>query len=102
MPLATIAWGISLYYVFGNLEMLGGHTGLGGIPPLDVAGIPLRDERHYYYLIWAMALAALWGTDNLLDSRPGRAIRALKNGREMAESFGVDNLLEPGEGHETT
>jgi len=28
LPLATIAWGISLYYVFGNLEMLGGHTGM--------------------------------------------------------------------------
>src|SRR5664279_3987654 len=27
-PLATIAWGISLYYVFGNLEILGGHTGM--------------------------------------------------------------------------
>jgi branched-chain amino acid transport system permease protein len=23
LPLATIAWGMSLYYVFGNLEMLG-------------------------------------------------------------------------------
>ena len=28
LPLATIAWGISLFYVFGNLEMLGGHTGM--------------------------------------------------------------------------
>jgi len=28
LPLATIAWGISLYYIFGNLEALGGHTGM--------------------------------------------------------------------------
>ena len=27
LPLATIAWGISLYFLFGNLEFLGGHTG---------------------------------------------------------------------------
>src|SRR5689334_13538592 len=26
LPLATIAWGISLYFLFGNLEFLGGHT----------------------------------------------------------------------------
>ena len=90
LPLATIAWGISLYYIFGNLEFLGGHTGLAGIPALSFFGIELRSERHFYYLIWATALAALWATRNLLDSRPGRAVRALKGGLEMAEAFGVD------------
>ncbi|MCL4764520.1 MAG: branched-chain amino acid ABC transporter permease, partial [Burkholderiales bacterium] len=69
LPLATIAWGISLYYLFGNLEMLGGHTGMTGIPALEIAGLELRDERRYYFLIWAFALAALWCTNNLLDSR---------------------------------
>ena len=90
LPLATIAWGISLYYVFGNLEMLGGHTGMTGIPALAIAGYELKDERRYFFLIWAIALAALWATRNLLDSRQGRAIRALKGGLEMAEAFGVD------------
>ncbi|MET0346643.1 MAG: branched-chain amino acid ABC transporter ATP-binding protein/permease, partial [Casimicrobiaceae bacterium] len=90
LPLATIAWGISLFFLFGNLEFLGGHTGLTGIPSLNIFGFELRDERRYFYLIWAIALGALWATDNLLDSRPGRAIRALKGGMEMVESFGVD------------
>ena len=90
LPLATIAWGISLYYVFGNLEILGGHTGMTGIPALAIAGLELKDERRYFYLIWTIALASLWATDNLLDSRPGRAIRSLKGGLEMAEAFGVD------------
>jgi ABC-type branched-subunit amino acid transport system ATPase component/ABC-type branched-subunit amino acid transport system permease subunit len=90
LPLATIAWGISLYFLFGNLEFLGGHTGMSGIPALSLFGFELRDERRYFYLIWAIALAVLWATDNLLDSRPGRAIRALKGGLEMAEAFGVD------------
>src|SRR5436305_2550400 len=90
LPLATIAWGISLYFLFGNLEFLGGHTGMTGIPALSLFGFELRDERRYFYLIWAIALAALWATDNLLDSRPGRAIRALNSGLEMAEAFGVN------------
>ncbi|MGE5087830.1 MAG: ATP-binding cassette domain-containing protein, partial [Candidatus Levyibacteriota bacterium] len=90
LPLATIAWGISLYFLFGNLESLGGHTGITGIPPLSFGGFDLREERHFYLLIWAIALAALWATRNLLDSRPGRALRALKGGLEMAEAFGVD------------
>jgi branched-chain amino acid transport system permease protein len=90
LPLATIAWGISLYFLFGNLEFLGGHTGISGIPALSLGGFDLRSERHFFYLIWAIAIAALWSTHNLLDSRVGRAIRALRGGLGMAESFGVD------------
>jgi branched-chain amino acid transport system permease protein len=90
LPLATIAWGISIFYVFGNLDFLGGHTGMSGIPALSFFGWELRNERHIYYLIWVIALTSLWTTDNLLDSRPGRAVRALKGGLEMAEAFGVD------------
>ena len=90
LPLATIAWGISIFYVFGNLEFLGGHTGMSGIAALSLFGWELRSERHIYYLIWLVVLGSLWATDNLLDSRPGRAVRALKGGLEMAEACGVD------------
>src|SRR5678815_686074 len=90
LPLATIAWGISLFFLFGNLDWLGGHTGVTGIPSLTLGPIDLKDERRFYLLIWAIALAALWATHNLLDSRQGRALRALKGGLEMAEAFGVN------------
>ena len=90
LPLATIAWGISIYFLMGNLEFLGGHTGLTGVPALDLFGLELKDERYYYFLIWSIAIVALWTTANLLDSRPGRAIRALRGQLEMAEAFGVD------------
>jgi branched-chain amino acid transport system permease protein len=90
LPLGTIAWGISLYFLFGNLEFLGGHTGMSGIPALSIFGFELREGRNYYYVIWAVVLGAVWLTQNLLDSREGRAIRALKGGVVMAEAMGVD------------
>jgi branched-chain amino acid transport system permease protein len=90
LPLATIAWGISLFFLFGNLDWLGGHTGVTGIPSLMIGPWSLKDERQFYVLIWLIALAALWATHNLLDSRQGRALRALKGGLEMAEAFGVN------------
>jgi len=90
LPLATIAWGISLSFLFGNLEFLGGHTGISGIPALAIGPLELRNERAIWYLIWAIALVALWCTNNLLDSRPGRAIRSLRGGLDMAEAMGVD------------
>jgi branched-chain amino acid transport system permease protein len=90
LPLGTIAWGISLYFLFGNLEFLGGHTGMSGIPVLSLFGIELKESRSFYYMIWVMLLVAVWLTQNLLDSREGRAIRALKGGVVMAEAMGVD------------
>lgn len=90
LPLGTMAWGISLYFLFGNLEFLGGHSGMSGIPPIEIFGYALSDGRSFYYLVWAFVLAALFTTRNLLDSREGRAIRALKGGRVMAEAMGID------------
>ena len=90
MPLATIAWGISLYLAFGKVSWLGRYDGITGVPKLELFGIDLGPERHMFYLIWAILLAAIWLTLNLLNSRPGRAIRALKGGRVMAEAMGVD------------
>lgn len=90
LPLGTLAWGISLYFIFGNVDVLGGHTGLAGIPSISIFGLELRDGRSYYYVIWLVVLVAVWLTHNLLNSREGRAIRALKGGVVMAESMGVD------------
>lgn len=90
LPLGTMAWGLSLYFVFGNLEVLGSHTGIGGIAPLSIMGFELSDKRHFYAVIWFAMLMALWGLSNLLDTRVGRAIRSLKGGSLMAEAMGVD------------
>ncbi|MBN9698402.1 MAG: branched-chain amino acid ABC transporter ATP-binding protein/permease, partial [Zoogloea sp.] len=90
LPLGTMAWGISLYFLFGNMEFLGGHSGLSNLPPISLFGHDLVSNRDYYYLVWLFVLVALFTTRNLLDSREGRAIRALKGGIVMAEAMGVD------------
>ena len=90
LPLGTIAWGISLYFLFGNMEFLGGYTGISSVPAINLFGVALDSGRKFDYLIWTLALLALLSMHNLLDSRSGRAIRALKGGGLMAESFGVD------------
>ena len=90
LPLATIAWGLSLFFLFGNLEFLGKYDGLNGIPVLNVLGKPLQTGREMFYLIWAVVVVAVLVVQNLLNSRPGRAIRALKGGGTMAEAMGVN------------
>jgi branched-chain amino acid transport system permease protein len=89
LPLGTIAWGLSLYYLFSKIEILGRNDGLSGIPPLTVAGASLISPGAMYYAIWFAVIVAGVVTLNLLDSRTGRAIRALRRGHVAAEAFGV-------------
>jgi len=90
LPLGTIAWGLSLFYLFGNMELLGKYDGINGIPVLNVFGWQLESGRSIYYLIWVVVLLAVISVQNLLNSRPGRAIRALRGGGTMAEAMGVN------------
>ena len=90
LPLSTIAWGLSLFFVAGNLDFLGGHTGISNVPYISLFGFDFDNGRRFTYLIWAVVLAAVVLVQNLLSSREGRAIRCLKGGRVMAESMGVN------------
>jgi branched-chain amino acid transport system permease protein len=90
LSLSTIAWGLAIYFLFGNLPMLGQFNGISDIPPIRIGSISLAASHSIYYLIWLVLIAALVLAANLLGSRQGRAIRALRGGRIMVESLGID------------
>ena len=92
LPLATIAWGLSLYYLMGNLQVLGKYDGILNVTGLTLLGWELGHGRMFLVLTWAMVLLAALCLTHLLDSRTGRAVRALKNGSLMAESMGVNTF----------
>ena len=69
LPLATIAWGISLALLFGNLDFLGGHTGVTGIPALPLPGVDLRNERYFFDASDVAQLFAGGGTDVASETR---------------------------------
>jgi len=92
LPLATIAWGLALNYTMANMDWLGKYDGILGIPTLRLFGMDLGTGRGLHVLIWAIVLLAAWGCANLLDSRPGRAIRALRSGATMAEAMGISTF----------
>jgi branched-chain amino acid transport system permease protein len=89
LPLGTIAWGLGLFYLFSKLEFLGRNDGISGIPPLSIGSFRMIDPGTIYYAIWFAVLLCALLTMNLLDSRTGRAIRALRRGHIAAEAFGV-------------
>ena len=89
LPLGTIAWGIGLFYLFSKLEFLGRNDGISAIPPLSIGSLKMLDPGTIYFAIWIAVLISALLTVNLLDSRTGRAIRALRRGHIAAEAFGV-------------
>ncbi len=90
LPLGTIAWAVAIFYLFGNSPWLGGFNGISGVPPLSIAGKTLFGPLDVYPVVWAGVIVALIATSNLLDSRAGRALRALRSGTVSAEAFGID------------
>ncbi|WP_024510828.1 branched-chain amino acid ABC transporter ATP-binding protein/permease [Bradyrhizobium sp. ARR65] len=89
LPLGTIAWGLGLFYLFSKLEFLGRNDGISAIPPLSIGALKMLDPGTIYYAIWIAVFVSALLTLNLLDSRTGRAIRALRRGHIAAEAFGV-------------
>lgn len=91
LTLATLAWGLALFYLFGNMEFLGKYDGLSGLPTLHVFGWELASPRQMYYLIWIVLILSMLGVRNLLNSRIGRAIHTLKGGNVLAEAMGINS-----------
>ena len=92
LPLATIAWGLSLYYLMGNLDALGKYDGLLGLKSLSIGSLDIGQGRLFFILTWTLLIAGAVALLNLLDSRPGRAIRSLKGGSQMAEAMGISTF----------
>jgi ABC-type branched-subunit amino acid transport system ATPase component/ABC-type branched-subunit amino acid transport system permease subunit len=89
LPLGTIAWGLSIYFLFGNMESLGRNNGISGVPPITIGPLSLAPNGAIYYLIWGLLAAVCIVMANLLNSREGRAVRSLRGGVTMVESLGI-------------
>jgi ABC-type branched-subunit amino acid transport system ATPase component/ABC-type branched-subunit amino acid transport system permease subunit len=90
LPLGTLCWGISIYIALGNTAAIGGHDGIRDIPGLSIAGQALTGTRPFYAVVWLLVVVATVASIRLLDSRVGRAIRALRQGAVSSQSFGID------------
>jgi branched-chain amino acid transport system permease protein len=92
LPLATIAWGLSLYYLMSNIDALGKYDGILGIHSLSLFGYDIGQGRAFFLLTWSVVVAFAVALLHLLDSRAGRAIRSLRAGAVMAEAMGISTF----------
>ncbi|MDH2349674.1 branched-chain amino acid ABC transporter ATP-binding protein/permease [Bradyrhizobium sp. SSUT112] len=90
LSLSTVAWGLAIGFLFGNVEGLGRFNGISSIPPISIGPFALVSSLQIYFLIWGIVTAVLFLGYNLLDSRLGRAMRALRGGNTLVESLGIN------------
>ena len=90
MAVATLGFGEILFILFNELSFLtGGPSGLSGIPALAVGGLPVEGPA-YLYLVWGLVILLLLFSLNVINSRVGRALRAVHGSELAAGAMGVD------------
>ncbi|MHB0875107.1 MAG: branched-chain amino acid ABC transporter permease [Anaerolineae bacterium] len=91
LAMGTLAFGVIVTIVVREGKAFtGGPSGFAGIPHFSLFGIVIKSDLGYYYLVWVVALAALLLSLNIVNSRFGRALRAIRASEAAAESLGVD------------
>lgn len=94
LALGTIGFGILIHTLFSEGGALtGGPSGIGGIPYLSLGGLAFDSDFKFFYLVWVIALLVLIGTRNLIRSRTGRALRAIRESEYAAQTTGIDSSL---------
>jgi branched-chain amino acid transport system permease protein len=77
-----------------NLDFLGGPPGLRGIPrPAinlgELFSYQFTGKVPYYYLIWIIAGLSIVAASRLINSRQGRAFKAIREHENLAEAVGI-------------
>jgi branched-chain amino acid transport system permease protein len=91
LAMATLGLGLVAFVFFRELTWLtGGNIGVREVPDLAFPGFTVSTRIGEYYAVWAAALLVLLLCSNLINSRSGRALRALHQSEVAAEAMGVN------------
>lgn len=91
LALATLAWCIIANTLFTELAFLtGGANGFTNIPVLSLFGYRIVTAHEFYYLVVTVAALGAIMLGVMLNSRAGRAIRALRSSEVATAALGVN------------
>jgi branched-chain amino acid transport system permease protein len=95
LAMATLGFGTIVYSVVLGTARFGAADGLTSVPPLPLPGGlsvsgARADRVSNYYVAWGLVALGLLLLVNLVESRVGRALRAIHGAEDAAGSMGVD------------
>lgn len=95
LAMATLGFGSIIYRIALGTRVFGEADGISDVPPFVIGG-PLsvtgaaESRVVNYYIAWAVVLLGMVLLINLINSRTGRALRAIHGSEEAASAMGVN------------
>lgn len=89
LAVATLGFGEIIYIILNELGP-GGPSGFGDIPQISFFGYKLTGQISYFYLIWAIVFILIIFSYNIINSRIGRAMRAIHDTETGSSAMGID------------
>ena len=90
LAIATLGFGVIVVVFVGSFTSLtGGYSGLAGISRISIAGFAFDTDLKFYFLIWGVALLIYVIAHKIVNSRVGRAIRAIGVDELAAQACGI-------------
>jgi branched-chain amino acid transport system permease protein len=91
LGMATLGFGIIVSILLKEMSFITqGPSGFRGIPEFSAFGFVFDSDLKYYYLIWTCTIIILMLSANIINSRIGRALRAIHTSESAAGSLGVN------------
>lgn len=95
LAMATLGFGTIIFSIVLGTERFGAADGIANVPPFTLLpGAVVTGSSSgrimNYYIAWGIVTIAMVLLINLIDSRVGRALRAIHGAEEAANAMGVD------------
>ena len=95
LAMATLGFGTIVYSLVLGARLFGEADGISDVPGFTLlGGLVIDGSRAHrvfcYYFVWTLVIGCLVLVSNLVDSRAGRALRAIHGNEEAAEAMGVN------------
>lgn len=90
LAISTIAAQFIIIWVINHWTSLtGGFTGIS-VPPASIGGITFISQGSQFYLITIVVILAVFLTNNLIRTRPGRVFIAIRDNDLAAQVMGIN------------
>ena len=96
LALATFALALSVPQILKYKWLEGLTGGVQGIvlsKPEAPFGLPLSEDQWLYYYCLIVLVFLYWAANNMLHSRSGRAMMAIRDNKIAADTMGIDTAL---------
>lgn len=91
LGMGTLGFGMIAYVLFREwVNLTGGDSGLVGIPSLSLGTLVLSAGSGYFFLVWGAVFLCFLICQRIVDSRVGRALRAVHDSEQAAAAMGID------------